>query len=146
MTLYQLSIMLHLLGSVIWVGGHLILSIRILPGALKNNDVSLIRQFEKTFEPIGLPALLIQILTGLWLAFVHYNLNFLSFGSPFEKVVTIKIALLLITLVLAVHARFFIIPKLNALNLRSMAFHILLVTVISLLLLYLGVQFRFGGI
>ena len=146
MSFYNLLILLHVLGATIWVGGHLILSLRVLPKALKNKDETLIKNFEQAFEPVGLPALLLQILTGLWIAFVQHELNWFSFSTPQNTIVTLKLILLLLTLVLAIHARLFLIPKLSGDNLGSMALHIILITIIALLMMYLGVQFRFGGI
>ena len=58
----------HLLGASVWIGGHLVLALGILPGALRRSDVQAIRNFEQVFEKIGLPALLLQVVTGLWLA------------------------------------------------------------------------------
>ena len=144
--MYQTAILLHVLGATIWVGGHLLLSIRIVPKALKIKNVALIRDFEQAFEPVGMPALLVQIVTGVWLAFFHYGLRLFAFETPLEKVIMLKLFLLLCTFALAIHARFFIIPKLTIHNLKMMIAHILLVTIIGVAMLVLGVQFRFGGI
>jgi len=54
--------------------------------------------------------------------------------------------LLLITLLLALHARFGIIPKLSNDNLSKLAYHIITVTVIAVLMVIVGVSFRFGGL
>lgn len=146
MTLYNLAILIHILGATIWVGGHLLLSLRVLPKALKYKDENIIRNFEQAFEPVGLPALLLQIITGIWIAFFQHDLNWFSFSTSLNTVVTLKLILLLFTLILAIHARVFLIPKLNPENLNSMGAHIILITIISLLMMILGVQFRFGGI
>lgn len=146
MTLYHFAILLHVLGATIWLGGHLILSLRVLPKALKYKDENLIRSFEQAFEPVGLPALLLQIITGLWIAFVQHDLNWFSFSTAQNTVVSLKLILLILTLILAIHARLFLIPRLNPENLNSMAFHIILITIIAVFMVYLGVQFRFGGI
>lgn len=145
--LYQTAILLHLLGATVWVGGHLLLAIRIVPKAYKSRDFTLINEFEKVYEPLGMPALLIQIITGIWLAFFYYQMPFLpSFSNPMERVIAIKLLLLLCTFALAIHARFFIIPKLNEKNLNLMIIHILLVTLIAVTMLFLGLHYRFGGI
>ncbi|MBI2492153.1 MAG: copper transporter, partial [Candidatus Rokubacteria bacterium] len=65
---YRLLVTLHLLGAAVWVGGHLVLSLSVLPRALRTRDPAIIRDFESAFERVGLPALLVQVLTGLWLA------------------------------------------------------------------------------
>jgi len=147
-------ILMHVLGASVWVGGHLVLSIGFLPRALRTKDVSIITGFERGFEPIGIPALLTQIITGLWMASIYIPpTHWFSLVTPpthwFSLVTThhqylwIKIGLVLGTLGLAVHARFFIIPKLTNQNLPSMAFHIVMVTVLAVALLLTGLSFRY---
>lgn len=143
MEIHKWLIVLHLLGATIWVGGHLILCLRVLPKSLKRIDPSIIATFENQFETIGIPALFIQLITGILIA-LKYNLSFLSFSNNMEKVLSIKLLLLAIIVLLAFHARFYIIPKLNTNNLNSLAWHIVAVTLVSLLLLYFGVAFRYG--
>ena len=55
---------LHLLGASVWVGGHLVLLFSVLPGALRRRDVQPVRQFEQLYERVGIPALLVQIVSG----------------------------------------------------------------------------------
>jgi disulfide bond formation protein DsbB len=128
------------------VGGHLLLVVRYLPEALRKKDASIIRQFEMHYEPLGMPALLIQVLTGIYIAYVHHDLPFMSFSTTSAAMANTKIVLLLATIALAIHARFFIIPKLHAGNLVSMAWHIVGVTAIGVAMLTLGFLFRFGGL
>ena len=66
--MYSLILLAHLLAACIWTGGHLILALRILPEALRQGDVTAIQAFEWRYEPLGLPALAIQVASGLWLA------------------------------------------------------------------------------
>jgi putative copper export protein len=146
MDLYQIALILHVTGASIWVGGHLVLCLRYLPQALKKRDPSIIQGFEKHFEPVGIPALLVQVITGIWMAFDYYGLSFLSFSNPMSRTVSIKLILLLFTLVLAIHARFYIIPKLNERRLNQMALHIIFITVTGLAMMILGVRFRLGGV
>ncbi|WP_430615702.1 CopD family protein [Flavobacterium sp. JP2137] len=145
---HHLLLILHLIAATIWVGGHLLLLCRYLPQALRDRDSSIISNFEKKFEPIGLPALLILLLTGVFMAY-KYGVtmqSWFSFSNPIERVVSIKLTLLLLTAVLAVHARLFIIPKLSSKNLIEMAIHILLISLIGLSMLVVGSSMRFGGI
>ena len=58
-------LILHILAATIWAGGHLVLASAVLPRALKERDVDAILSFESKYERIGMPALLIQIATGL---------------------------------------------------------------------------------
>lgn len=145
---HHLLLIFHLIAAAIWIGGHLLLLCRYLPQALKQKDSSIISKFETKFEPIGLPALLVLLLTGVYMAYkygVAINLWF-SFSNPMERVVSVKLILLLLTLVLAVHARVFIIPKLHSKNLIAMGIHILLITLIGISMLVVGSSMRFGGI
>jgi putative copper export protein len=61
-------VLLHVLGATIWAGGHLILSIGFLPRALKERKLNIILDFEKQYERVGIPALLLQVITGFWMA------------------------------------------------------------------------------
>ncbi|MFK7048619.1 CopD family protein [Flavobacterium columnare] len=147
MMIHHFLLIIHLLAASIWVGGHLILSIRYLPKALKNRNIEIIKNFEKQYEPIGLPALLILVGTGVLMAY-QYNVNFtswFSFESNIEKVVSMKLLLLVLTLILAIHARLFIIPKLVPEKIILMAVHIILVTLIGIAMLILGSFIRWGG-
>ena len=137
-------ILMHVLGASIWVGGHLVLSIGFLPRALKAKDLSIITGFEKGFEPIGIPALLTQIITGLWMASIYIPpAHWFSLATTHHQYLWIKIGLVLGTLALAIHARFFIIPKLTTQNLPAMAFHIVVVTILAVGLLLTGLSFRY---
>lgn len=137
-------VLVHVLGATIWVGGHLILSLGFLPLALRTKDINIITNFEKNFERIGIPALLIQIITGFWMASLYIPFNqWWSLGSPHHHYLWIKIGLLLGTLVLAVHARLMIIPRLTIEQLPSLAFHIVLATVLAISFVIAGLSFRF---
>ncbi|WP_133406673.1 CopD family protein [Parashewanella tropica] len=139
-------LLLHFIGATIWVGGHLILSIAVLPNALKHKDVDAIRNFENKFEKIGIPALLLQIGTGMYMAYSYlpdFSLWF-DFSNPVSKVISYKIILLAATFLLAIDARLRIIPKLSKDNLSSLALHIIPVTLISLLFVFVGLAFRTG--
>ena len=146
--MYQISIILHILAACIWAGGHIILSVQYLPRALKEKNFDILQQFENRFEKIGIPSLILLIITGLFQSF-RLVPNFFDWFKHTNFVpinITIKLLLLLITLLLALHARFWIIPKLSNDNLGKLAYHIISVTVIAVLLVIVGVSFRFGGL
>lgn len=146
MASYYIALSLHILGATIWAGGHLVLALTILPRALRERRAVVVSEFEQSFERIGLPALAIQILTGLWLA--HHLLgspgNWFD-DNPIAHVVQVKLGLLALTLGLAVHARFRVIPKLSDDTLRTLAWHIRLVTFAAVLFVLAGASIRFGG-
>ncbi len=140
--------MLHIISATVWTGGHLVLALTVLPRVLKSKNINELKQFESGFERVGIPALLIQVITGIWLA---YNLVpdvkiWFRHDNPISQLILFKLFLLLATLVLAAHARFRIIPKLNENNLRLLSYHIIPVTIISVLFVIVGVSFRTGGL
>jgi putative copper export protein len=144
--MFGFVLLLHLLGATVWTGGHLILAIVILPRALKRRDVEGIRNFENAYEKIGIPALVVQIASGLWLA--HRMLPDVSlwfqWHNPVARLILLKLSLLGLTALFAVDARLRIIPRLGPQNLHSLAWHIIPVTVISVMFVVVGVAFRTG--
>jgi putative copper export protein len=146
--MHHLLLTIHLFAATIWVGGHVVLSVGFLPKALKTKDPTVITNFEQSYEKIGLPALLLLVATGILMS-LNYDVtpgDWLSFKSSIEKVVSAKLLLLLATICLAIHARLFIIPKLDVKSLPLMGAHIVLITIIGLTMLVLGTFVRFGGI
>jgi putative copper export protein len=143
---YYVALSLHVLGATVWVGGHLTLALTILPRALELERASIVTDFEQRFERIGLPALAVQVLTGLWLAdhLLGSPANWFE-STPIARAVQVKLALLVVTLALAVHARFRVIPALTDTTLRTLAWHIRLVTIAAVLFVLVGVSIRFAG-
>jgi len=147
-TLYRILIAFHLIGAAVWIGGHLVLATTILPRALRNRDPSIILDFEKGFERIGLPSLLLQVVTGLLLAYrwLPEISAWLRLDSNVSIYVVTKLALLAATLGLALNAKFRVIPNINRDNMHVLASHIVLVTVMSIGFLLAGVAIRTGGL
>ena len=71
--------------------------------------------------------------------------NFLDFDSYLSTYIGFKLLLLLGTIALAIHARFFIIPNLTKETLNSLAYHIVGVTTLAVLFVILGAGIRLGG-
>ncbi len=145
--LFKILIILHTLGATVWTGGHLVLAVTVLPQAWKNRDPNPIHQFEEHFEGFGVAALLLQVITGLWLTGIYFPgwQTFWTLDSVVSRYVGIKLGLLVATLTLAIHARFFIIPNLTKETLNSLAIHILGVTTLAVLFVILGAGIRVGG-
>lgn len=147
---HHILLVLHLIAATIWVGGHLVLAIGYLPKALKHKDFSYIGNFEKTYEPIGMPSLAVLIITGILMAY-DYNAGFsswFSFATPIERVVSLKLTFLLTTVCFAISAQTRVLPKLRKgqLNkLPEMAVHIICVTLIGVIMVILGSLVRIGG-
>lgn len=122
------------------------LAVRILPRALRLRSAAVLLDFEKQFEPIGMTALMVQVITGLWLASHLVPLRmWLVWNNHASQLISIKLGLLAMTIGLALIARFRVIPRLHDENVASMAWLISLVTLISVLLATAGVGIRTGG-
>lgn len=146
---HHLLLIIHLLCAALWVGGHLLLVIAYLPQALKFKDQTIILNYEKKYEAIGMTALILLVISGILMAY-KYNVSieyWFHFDSPIEKVISTKLLLLLLTVAFALSAQFRVLPKLknDPNKLPEMTFHIIAVTIIGLLMLVFGTFIRFGG-
>lgn len=147
---HHLLLILHLLAATIWIGGHLYIAIRVLPKALKAKDCTELLAMEKSYEPLGMSALAILIITGIWMT-LQFGISldqWFSFSNPIEQVTSTKLLLLFSTFLLAMSAQARVIPKLksNPKKLTEMAVHIFAVTLIGIGMLVLGSFVRYGGI
>lgn len=144
--MYGMLLLLHILGATIWTGGHIVLALVVLPRALRERSPAVLLAFESGYEKIGMPALLVQAVTGLLLA--HQLLpdvaGWLDAGNPVAQGLWLKLGLLGLTLAFAAHARLRVIPTLSPQSLGVMAWHIIPVTLISVLFVVAGVSFRAG--
>jgi len=139
-------LLLHILGATIWTGGHIVLTVVILPRVLKERSPEQLLKFEAVYEKIGMPALVVQIVTGLWMA---YRLlpdvsQWFNMSNPLAHPIAAKLLLLGLTFAFALDARFRVIPNLSVDNLWVMAWHIIPVTFFSILFVVVGVSFRSG--
>jgi len=146
--MFRTVLTLHLVGAAVWAGGHLVLATVVLPRALRHRDVGAIREFESGYERIGLPALVVQVVTGLWLAhrYLPDPRAWFSFATPLQGSIALKLLLLAGTAVLGLDARLRLIPRLDARRLPSLAAHIWAVTLLALGFLVVGAGFRTGGL
>lgn len=137
---------LHIIGATIWTGGHIVLSVVILPRALRNKSPGVLLEFESMYEKIGMPALVVQIATGLYLAhqFVPDFGAWFDYSNPVTHPILLKLGILALTFVFAMHARIRVIPNLTPDKLVLMAWHIVPVTLMSVLFVFAGVSFRTG--
>jgi len=145
---YRLALILHIIGATIWVGGHLVLSLAILPGALRSRNLDIVLEFEARYERIGIPSLATQLVTGILLAYYWTRTldAFLPPSSPQAWFIMVKLVLLLATIVIAMHARLRVIPTLHEGTLNTLAYHAFAVTALGLALLVMGVAIRTGGL
>lgn len=144
--MYGTMLLLHMLAATIWVGGHLVLAMTVLPRVLREKAVAELQRFENGYERIGIPALLVQVVTGIWLAYrlVPDVGRWFDFSEPITRLIAFKLILLAITIILAIDARLRVIPRLSEKNLVSLAFHVVPVTVVAVLFVVVGASFRTG--
>jgi hypothetical protein len=109
-------------------------------------DPAVLLDFESGFERIGMPALAIQIATGAWMAYAMQPdiARWFAFADTPSRLIALKLVLLLTTVLLAIDARFRIIPRLSPATLPRMARRIVTVTVLSVAFVFVGVSFRGG--
>jgi putative copper export protein len=144
--MYGAMLLLHVLGATIWTGGHLVLALAVLPRVLREQSPADLLRFESAYERVGIPGLIVQVATGVWLALQRAPepSNWFSADDPAARLVGIKLALLGLTALLALDARLRLIPRLKVDNLGALAWHIVPVTSISVLFVVVGVAFRTG--
>ena len=146
--MYALMLFLHVLGATVWTGGHLVLALTWLPRVLRERSPEQLLRFEQGYERIGMPALVLQIVTGLWMAYqmVPSVAQWLSPDTPVARAIALKLVLLLCTALIAAHARLRVIPRRSADTLPLMAWHVGAVTLLSVGFVAVGVSLRFGGV
>ena len=147
MTVFSLLVIVHALAATVWTGGHLVLDLGVLPKALRARDAGAIRAFEETFEPLGLSALAIQVVSGLWMVGIElpgYR-GLLNPANPIGVLAGVKLFLLAATLGLALHARLRLIPHLRDDNLAPLAWHIRGITALAIAFVVVGAGIRLGG-
>ena len=139
-------LILHLLGATVWTGGHLILTLVVLPKALSSRNIDGLMQFEQLFERVGMPALVLQISTGLWMAYqlLPNIAAWFKLDNDFSILISLKLLLLLMTVLVALHARFYRIPRLSVHTLKGFSINIILVTLFSVAFVVVGTLFRTG--
>lgn len=144
--MYGILLLVHVLAATVWTGGHIVLATVVLPRVLRERSPQRLLEFESVYEKIGMPALLLQVLSGLLLAY-HLLPDFPGWfdpSNPVARVILAKLVLLGLTAGFALHARFRVIPGLNESSLGILAWHIIPVTVLSVLFVVVGVSARTG--
>jgi putative copper export protein len=93
-----------------------------------------------------MPALLVQVVTGIWMAYTIRPdiVAWFSLADSTSRLIILKLGLLVATVLIALDARLRIIPRLSARTLPAMARRVVLVTVLSVGFVIAGVSFRGG--
>ncbi|MFN9934469.1 MAG: CopD family protein [Cyanobacteriota bacterium] len=148
MSVFPLLVIVHALAATVWSGGHLVLDLGALPRALRARSAAKIRAFEEVIEPLGLTALAIQVLTGLWMGWIYLPgfQDLFNLANPIGMLVGVKLLLLAGTAALAVQARLRLIPTLTDDNLSRLAWHIRGITALAIAFVVVGGLIRLAGL
>jgi len=125
-----------------------VLDLEVLPRALRERSAAQIRAYEETFEPLGLTALAIQVLSGLWMGWIDLP-GFQGLFSPAKAIgmlVGVKLLLLASTAALAAHARLRLITNLTDETMNGLAWHIRGITALAIAFVVVGALIRLGGL
>lgn len=144
--MYKYVLVIHILAATVWTGGHLVLALALLPKILRDRSVENLLAFESAYERWGMSALVIQVISGLWLAYIRLPdiTQWFTAGSFSARLIQLKLLLLALTLTVAMDARLRVIPRLSAETLPSMALRIRLITLLGVGFVIVGTTFRTG--
>lgn len=144
--MYKYVLVIHILAATVWTGGHLVLALALLPKILRDRSVENLLAFESAYERWGMSALVIQVVSGLWLAYIRLPdiSQWFTAGSFSARLIQLKLLLLALTLTVAMDARLRVIPRLSAETLPSMALRIRLITLLGVGFVIVGTTFRTG--
>ncbi|MFW2178032.1 MULTISPECIES: hypothetical protein [unclassified Moraxella] len=142
---------LHILGACVWVGGHIYLAVAVLPKAIREHSSQRILDFEASFERLGMSALIIQVITGLKMAglLLPQWSMITNHQNPIAVLLTLKLTWLALTIVTALSAQLWIIPKvkkdlMNAKFRSIFIAHILMIVTLAIAFVVTGTLFRTG--
>ena len=118
----SLSHFLHLLATVVWIGGIVMILLVILPGAKAALEASpmvsrLTKEITKRFTPIANISILVLIFTGVVIA--HYEKNFtsvLDFDNTWNVILFIKHLLVALMIVTHFYRGLILNPKIGRLS------------------------------
>lgn len=146
--LYKAMVMLHLLGASVWIGGHAVLVAAVLPRALRRNEPERVIEFEHGYGKLGLSALVVQLVSGFWLANRWIGDWTRVFAEPTVQshLVLSKLAVLVLTVALAGIAYHTVLPRLDKGMLGRFAVMAWATTALAVMMLILGVGIRTGGL
>ncbi len=141
----KISIVLHVLAATIWAGGHLALVFMYLIPAFKSKSLKEVLAFEDKYEKIGIPALLILVITGLYQSykFIPNLSKWFDFSNHYSAHFSAKIIMILMIFSLALDMKQRVLKKTN-INFYDFVIHVFMVTTLSVLLVIVGLSIRLG--
>ena len=144
--MYKYILVIHILAATLWTGGHLVLALTLLPKILRERSVADLLAFESSYEKWGMSALIVQVISGLWLAHIRLpDITAWFAGDSFSaRLIQLKLTLLALTLAVAMDARLRVIPNLSPETLPAMGLRIRLITLLGVAFVIVGTTFRTG--
>ena len=120
-----ISRFLHLLATVVWIGGMVMILLVILPGAKRTLEPAsvigkLMKELTKRFTPMANLSILILIIAGFVLA--HYEKNFtgfLNFDNSWNVVMFLKHFLVVLMIIVHFYRGLVLNPKIGRLSSKN---------------------------
>ena len=109
---YQIAVFLHLLAAFTWIGGTLFLIMVLVPLTRQGDGppgatAQLLEQAARKFRPVAWSAILVLVVSGLFIATDHFDTSvkeFFEADTRFVKVLQMKVGMVIIVVALsAVH-------------------------------------------
>lgn len=146
LNIYGSLIILHLIAACVWVGVQAVLAFSILPQAVQERDGAGLYRISSLYSTVGLPALALEVMTGVLLAYLHLPDfgSWVDFGNPMGRLIGTKVILLGVLLVLGIDLRVRLFPKVSSKGLKILRWPVWLILLFSVLQVFVGASFRIG--
>ncbi len=144
---HRALLILHGIAAAVWLGGLAGLALGYLPEAWRTRDPRLLVDAIARFDRLGLPALIVAIITGCILAYHWLPETALWFNRelPHGAAILSKFSLLILALLIYAYQRARVLPTLGPERIPRLGLCLMLQLVLATLLLIAGSAFRFTG-
>ena len=121
---YQIAVFLHLLAAFTWIGGTLFLIMVLVPLTRQGDGppgatAQLLEQAARKFRPVAWSAILVLVVSGLFIATDHFDTSvkeFFEADTRFVKVLQMKVGMVIIVVALSAVHDFVLGPSLVSQN------------------------------
>lgn len=128
--IFSLSHFLHLLATVVWIGGIVMILFVILPSAKSALESApmvsrLMKEITKRFTPMANISILVLIATGIFIA--QYEKNFtgvLDFNNPWNLIMLLKHFLVALMIIVHFYRGLILNPKIGRLSSQMNQFQV----------------------
>ena len=118
---YQIAVFLHLLAAFTWIGGTLFLIMVLVPLTRQGDGppgatAQLLEQAARKFRPVAWSAILVLVVSGLFIATDHFDTSvkeFFEADTRFVKVLQMKVGMVIIVVALSAVHDFVLGPRLS---------------------------------